>query len=178
MDNEPVDEVKEFIDHRVMGANEAMAGIFGFDVHRSSPPVMPLRVHLEDEQLAVFADGEAEAAVLNPKSTELTAFFIFNQQPSEEEKQLEDRPRYVDMPEKYVYNSKGGTWRARKKGQAVIGRIHMPSPLAGEVIFLRMLLHHDVCRGVKSFNELRLGKESFKDACRQLGLLQVEKAKS
>ena len=55
--------MKEFIDHRVMGANEAMAGIFGFDVHRSSPPVMPLRVHLEDEQLAVFEDGEAEAAV-------------------------------------------------------------------------------------------------------------------
>ena len=168
-----MDEVKEFIDHRVMGANEAMAGIFGFDVHRSSPPVMPLRVHLKDEQLAVFEDGEAEAAVLNPKSTELTAFFDFNQQPAEEAKSIEERPRYIDMPEKYVYNPKG--WRARKKGQAVIGRIHMPSPLAGEVIFLRMLLHHDVCRGVKSFEELKLGKETYKEACRHLGLLQVEK---
>ena len=178
VDSEPVDEVKEFIDHRVMGANEAMAGIFGFDVHRSSPPVMPLRVHLEDEQLAVFADGEAEAAVLNPRSTELTAFFVFNQQPAEEAKLVEERFRYLDMPEKYVYNANGATWRARKKGQAVFGRIHMPSPLAGKVIFLRMLLHHDVCRGVKSFEELRLGKDTFKEACRHLRLLQVETMQS
>ena len=89
MDNEPADEVKEYIDHRVISANEAMAGIFGFDVHRSSPPVMPLRVHLEDEQIAVFEEGDPEAAVLNPKATELTAFFAF----------------------KHVYNAKTGIWR-------------------------------------------------------------------
>ena len=173
VENEPVNEVKEFIDHRVMSANEAMAGIYGFDVHRSSPPVMPLRVHLEDEQIAVFDEGDPEAAVFNPRSTELTAFFVFNQLPSEQSKELQDRPRYVDMPLKHVYDSKRGTWRVRKKGQDVIGRVHMPSALAGEVIYLRMLLHIDVCKGVQSFEELKLGKESYKEACRHLGLLQV-----
>ena len=169
MDNEPVNEVKEFIDHRVICANEAMAGIYGFDVHRSSPPVMPLRVHLQDEQIAVFEEGDPEAAVLNPKSTELTAFFSFNQLAED----LEDCPRYVDMPLKHLYDSKKGTWRIRKKGQDVIGRVHMPSALAGDVIYLRMLLHIDVCKGMKSFNELKLGKETYKEACRHLGLLQV-----
>ena len=173
MENEPVNEVKEFIDHRVMSANEAMAGIYGFDVHRSSPPVMPLRVHLKDEQIAIFDEGDPEAAVLNPRSTELTAFFVFNQLPSEQSKALQDRPRYVDMPLKHVYDSKKGTWRIRKKSQNIIGRIHMPSALAGEVIYLRMLLHIDVCKGVQSFEELKLGRESYKEACRHLGLLQV-----
>ena len=121
MDNEPADEVKEYIDHRVISANEAMAGIFGFDVHRSSPPVMPLRVHLEDEQIAVFEEGDPEAAVLNPKATELTAFFAFNRLPEQQIKEVQDRPRYVDMPLKHVYNSKTGIWRMRKSGQDVIG---------------------------------------------------------
>ena len=162
--------MKEYIDHRVISANEAMAGIYGFDVHRSSPPVMPLRVHLEDEQIAVFEEGDQEAAVLNPKSTELTAFFAFNRLHAEE---LQDRPRYVDMPLKHVYDSKKGIWRIRKKGQDVIGRVHMPSALAGDVIYLRMLLHTDVSRGVQSFLDLKLGKETFQEACRHLGLLQV-----
>lgn len=173
MENEPTDEVKEYIDHRVISANEAMAGIYGFDVHRSSPPVMPLRVHLEDEQIAVFEEGDPEAAVLNPKATELTAFFAFNRLPEEVMKELQDRPRYVDMPLKHVYDSKKGIWRIRKKGQAVIGRVHMPSALAGDVVYLRMLLHTDVSRGVQSFEDLKLGKEAFKETCLYLGLLQV-----
>lgn len=173
MDNEPADEVKEYIDHRVISANEAMAGIFGFDVHRSSPPVMPLRVHLEDEQIAVFEEGDPEAAVLNPKATELTAFFAFNRLPEQQIKEVQDRPRYVDMPLKHVYNSKTGIWRMRKSGQDVIGRVHMPSALAGEVVYLRMLLHTDVSRGAQAFEDLKLGRETFKEACRHLGLLQV-----
>ena len=173
MDNEPTDEVKEYVDHRVISANEAMAGIFGFDVHRSSPPVMPLRVHLEDEQIAVFEEGDPEAAVLNPKATELTAFFAFNRLSEQQIKEVQDRPRYVDMPLKHVYNSKTGIWRMRKSGQDVIGRVHMPSALAGEVVYLRMLLHTDVSRGAQSFEDLKLGRETFKEACRHLGLLQV-----
>ena len=86
---------------------------------------------------------------------------------------MQDRPRYVDMPLKHVYDSKKGIWRIRKKGQAVIGRVHMPSALAGDVVYLRMLLHTDVSRGVQSFEDLKLGKEAFKETCLYLGLLQV-----
>ena len=62
---------------------------------------------------------------------------------------------------------------AGKSGQDVIGRVHMPSALAGEVVYLRMLLHTDVSRGAQSFEDLKLGRETFKEACRHLGLLQV-----
>ena len=51
VEGEQRDEIREYGDHRVMTANEAVAGVFGFDVHQSYPPVMPLRLHLEDEQV-------------------------------------------------------------------------------------------------------------------------------
>ena len=47
------DEVREYVDTRVITANEAAAGVFGFDVHQSYPPVMPLRLHLQDEQVTL-----------------------------------------------------------------------------------------------------------------------------
>ena len=172
VEGERLDEIKEYVDTRVMCANEAAAGIFGFDVHRSFPPVTPLRLHLENEQIAIFADGEVEAAVQNPKSTELTAFFEFNQRPEEQLKEKMSRPRYVDMPNKHIMT--GGVWRLRKKGCDAIGRVHNPSPLAGDVVYLRMLLHQDICRGATGFDNLKLGSENFKDACRHLNLLQVE----
>ena len=63
-------------------------------------------------------------------------------------------PRYVDMPKEHVYEK--GEWRKRKGGSdATIGRIHSVNPLAGEVYFLRMLLHDDHCRGKESFRALR-----------------------
>ena len=170
VEGERLDEIKEYVDTRVISANEAAAGIFGFDVHRSFPPVTPLRLHLENEQIAVFAEGEVEAAVENPKSTELTAFFEFNRRPEEQSKERRLRPTYVEMPQKHTFCR--GLWRLRKKGCDAIGRVHNPSPLAGDVVYLRMLLHHDVSRGATSFDELKLGKHTFKDACRHLGLLQ------
>lgn len=139
---------------------------------QSSIPLSTLlRIHLEGQQQIVFEEGEEGAAVEDPKSTELTAFFDFNQLPEERLKAKEDRPTYVDMPENNVY--KGGRWTVRKKGHGAIGRVHMPSVLSGDVIYLRMLLHDDTCRGVESFEELKAGCETYKDTCRLLGLLQV-----
>ena len=166
------DEVKEYVDHRVMCANEAAASIFGFNVHQSFPPVMPLRIHLEGEQQVTFEEGEEAAAVENPRMTELTAFFDFNKLPDERLKAKEDRPTYVEMPEKHVYQK--GSWTPRKKAPDSIGRVHMPNVMSGDIIYLRMLLHDDACRGVESFEQLKAGCETYKDTCRLLGLLQVD----
>ena len=38
-------------------------------------------------------------------------------------------------------------WKVRKNVSDTIGRIHTVHPVAGEVYFLRMLLHHDHSRG-------------------------------
>jgi hypothetical protein len=173
VEGEHIDEVKEYVDHRVMCANEAVAGLLGFEVHQSFPPVMPLRIHLEGEQQVTFEEGDEQAAVENPKMTELTAFFDFNRLPEERMKSKEDRPRYVEMPEKHVYNKGAGSWTKRKRAPDVIGRVHMPSVLSGDVIYLRMLLHDDACRGVESFEQMKAGCETYKETCCQLGLLQV-----
>ena len=122
-------------------------------------------------QVAVFNEGEEALAAATPRATELDAFFLFNSQPLERAKARDERPRYVDMPEQHVY--KKGQWMIRKSGPPVIGRVHMPCVLAGETIYLRMLLHDDACRGAESFEQLRQGQATYKEACRVLGLLQV-----
>jgi hypothetical protein len=38
----------------------------------------------------------------------------------------------------------------------VIGRIHTVNPVAGEVFYLRILLHNDHCRGKTSFQDLKV----------------------
>ena len=84
-------------------------------------------------------------------------------------------PKYVDMPEKYRYEKK--EWIPRKRGIGnTIGRVHAINPVAGEVYYLRVLLHNDHCRGKKSFQDmltLASGRlcETFKEVCFELGLM-------
>ena len=50
------------------------------------------------------------------------------------------------------------------------------NPLAGDVFYLRMLLHTDHCKGKVSFDDLRTvngeSQETYQEVCRILGLLQ------
>ena len=52
-------------------------------------------------------------------------------------------------------------------------------PLAGDVFYLRMLLHHDHCKGKTSFEDLKtvdgVCLESYQEVCRSLGLLQDDR---
>jgi hypothetical protein len=55
--------------------------------------------------------------------------------------------------------------------------VHTVNPVAGDVFYLRLLLHNDHCRGKISFNDLKTLQngmvcESFKEVCRELGLLK------
>ena len=57
-----------------------------------------------------------------------------------------------------------------------IGRVHSINPVAGEVYFLRVLLHDPHCQGKTSFQHMKVvpsGRqcETFKDVCFELGLL-------
>ena len=53
------------------------------------------------------------------------------------------------------------------------------NPLAGDVFYLRILLHNDHCRGKKRFADLRtvdgIERESYQEVCRLLGLLQDDR---
>ena len=82
----------------------------------------------------------------------------------------------MEFPEKLIYDTKEKKWRPRKNASDTIGRIHSVHPLAGDVYYLRMLLHHEHCMGKRSFEDLKLiddvESESYQEVARKLGLLQ------
>ena len=105
----------------------------------------------------------------------MTAFFKFNAKEIERngpDFDLRVLPKYVDMPQTYTLRDK--EWKIRKRGFS-IGRVHTVNPLAGDVFYLRILLHHNHSRGKTSFEDLLEvdGEvlESYQAVCRQLGLL-------
>ena len=82
------------------------------------------------------------------------------------------------MPKNFTYNKSKKQWSKRKstKDGSVIGRVHTVNPVAGDVYYLRMLLHDDHCRGKTSFDDMKViesGRlcETYKSVCFELGLL-------
>ena len=174
VDGQPRDEIKDYIDMRSVGSSEAAWLLFSFPITGRYPAVKALRVHLEEEQQIVFDENLEVEALENQRDTELTAFFSYNEANSDSPENLE---LYVDMPKNHVYDQKKKEWRKRKQGKdTVIGRVHSINPIAGEVFYLRILLHDNHCKGKTSFEDmLKLPNgrqcESFKEVCIELGLL-------
>ena len=168
----PRDEILEYQDLRSVGSSEASYRIMGYNITENKPAVMALRIHLKDQQQVVFDMNTEMEALENQRETELTAFFKFNQSLNDQD----EKPMYVEMPERHVYDKKEKEWRVRKRGEPSVGRVHQVNPVAGDVYFLRMLLHDNHCRGKTSFEDmLRLpdGRvcETYKEVCLELGLL-------
>ena len=173
------DEISDYEDLRSVGSSEATWHLMSFPITERFPPVMALRVHTKDQQQVVFDEGTEEEALERQRETELTAFFQLNQMLKDETTNVEKLPLYVELPKKFRYDKSAKKWIARhaRSEDIVIGRLHTVNPLAGETFYLRMLLHHDHCRGKESFEHLRIldnGKqcETYKEVCRELGLLK------
>ena len=167
------DEIEEYEDLRSVGSSEACWHLFNFSISKKHPAVYALRCHLEDEQQVIFDEGNEEESIEAARNTELTAFFDYNRNhPGTDVK-------YVDFPKKFVWDSKDKFWKQRKAAFDTIGRVHAMNPLAGDVFFLRMLLHTDHCKGKKCFDDLKTvnGKcqETYQEVCRLLGLLQDDR---
>ena len=167
------DEIEEYVDLRSVGSSEASWHLFNFNISQNKPAVYALRVHLENEQQIVFDMGSEEQSLERQQFTELTGFFNFN------EENPETRIKYVDFPESLTWNTGKKQWNWRKNVSDTIGRIHSVHPAAGEVYYLRMLLHHDHSKGKRSFEHLKsvdgVVQESYQEVCRQLGLLQDDR---
>ena len=174
------DEISDYEDLRSVGSSEATWHLMSFPITERFPPVMALRVHTEDQQQVVFDEGSEEEALERQRETELTAFFQLNQKLLEEDSSdIEVMPLYVELPKKFRYDKSKKKWIPRhpRSEDVVIGRLHTINPLAGETFYLRMLLHHDHCRGKISFDDMKSlqnGKtcETYKEVCRELGLLK------
>ena len=165
------DEIRDFEDLRSVGSSEAAWQILNFNITKKCPAVYALRCHLEDENHVVFDMESAETSIEQQRSTELTAFLEYNKE------HPDTNTRYVDFPKKFVWKDK--QWKPRKSAFDTIGRVHSVNPAAGDVFYLRMLLHNDHCMDKISFEDLRTVDdmicETFQEACRLLGLLQDDK---
>ena len=173
------DEIDDYQSLRCVGAMEAAWHLFAFAIANNRPPVQVLRLHLENEQDVFFVSGEEEQAMQTGGHTELTAFLQLNANEKATKGQNFDpskMPRYFELPETYTYHRDKKEWKTRQRIYGSIGRVHTVNPLAGDVFYLRILLHHDHCRGKISFKDLRTidGRlyDSHQEVCRVLGLLR------
>ena len=168
------DEITDYEDLRCVGSCEACWHLYSFNMAENFPVVQVLRLHLENQQHVYFVAGDEENIMEKGRHTELTAFFAYNKKKLEMEKDRNPNtlPTYAEMPEKCVYRK--NEWHDRERGFA-IGRVHTVSPLAGDVFYLRIVLHHFHCKGKISFQDLMTvdGRlcGSYQEVCRELGLL-------
>ena len=169
------DEIAEYEDLRSVGSSEAVWHLMAYPIARKHPAVQAMRVHLEGEQQVNFDEGQEEAALETGRKTELTAFFELNATDAMRatpEKWLQ----YVELPKKFRYDAKTKAWVERKNKSDCIGRVHSVNPVAGDVFYLRLLLHNDHCKGKQSFKDLRTVNgevcDSFMETCTKLGILQ------
>ena len=65
------DEISDYEDLRSVGSSEAAWHLLGFPIAERSPPVLALRVHLEDQQQIVFDEGTEDEVLDNQRVTEL-----------------------------------------------------------------------------------------------------------
>ena len=175
------DEIRHYEDLRLIGSSEAGWSIKAYPIAENYPAVKVLRIHLENQQHVYFEAGEEESVIEKCRETELTTFFRLNAR--EKEAKGDDfnpniMPCYVDLPETYTYRVTEKEWHLRQRIGFSIGRVHSVCPLAGDVFYLRILLHHFHCRGKTSFRDLMCIAEkvcdSYQEVCRELGLLSSD----
>ncbi|XP_047129685.2 uncharacterized protein LOC100201102 [Hydra vulgaris] len=165
------DEINTFLNCRYVSAPEALWRIFEYSLSDMSHNIIRLQVHLPDNQMIYFVEGEEQAALdrAAQRDTHLTAWFKLNV----ENEKARHYP-YVEIPYHFVFDSKHCKWKVRQRGSnKVIVRMYKVSPI-GEIFYHRMLLLH--VRGAVSFEDLRTVNgtvfNTFREACSQLGLLQ------
>ena len=98
----------------LLGSVGAAWHILGYPIHKHFPAVMPLRVHLKDQQEIYFDENQEGEALDKQRHTELTAWFEFNKKALAEGAKPGTLPRYVDMPKEHIYDKKLKIWRKRK----------------------------------------------------------------
>ena len=116
-------------------SSEAAWHIFSLAISKKYPAVQALKCHIEDEHQVIFDEGEEEQVIEKQRFTELTAFFDYNMSDPQ------NMVKYVDFPKEFTWDSSIKKWKLRRRCFDTIGRVHSVHPAAGDVFFLRMLLH-------------------------------------
>ncbi len=136
-------------------------------------------MHLEDDHQVVFEKTTEIQALDFQRETELTAFFKLNKEIKSRPHKLNEFVKYKDLPKTYTYTPKTKAWTIRKGSFQTIARVHPINPIAGDVFYLRMLLHNDHCKQKEGFADMLTVNstvcETYKEVCRELGLLSEDR---
>ncbi|XP_074342546.1 uncharacterized protein LOC141680141 [Apium graveolens] len=159
---------------RYVCTSKASWRIFGFDIHSRWPSVDRLPIHLPGEKHINFktsADLEKVCKNATSKKTKLEAWFIANKELPQSQNFT-----YADFPSNFTWVPSSGRWKLRQRGD-VVRRLTEVHARSGELLYLRMLLLRK--KGCLLFSDLRtvdgVTYDTFKDACRALGLLNNDK---
>jgi hypothetical protein len=179
--DQPRNEIHEYQDMRSIGACEAAWRIFGFDLCEQKPAVIPLPIHDEDQQQVYFEAGDEDRARENSGDTMLMAWMNYNAQNEDY------RDKYCDVNQKLTWatiphptmpNATMKIWKPRIQNRrfVTLSRVYQLSPAHQDLFYLRILLHHDHCRGAKNWADLKTVDEvlypTYKAVCKKLGLLE------
>lgn len=166
------DETIEYMNTRYICAPEAMWKLLQNELYQKSHSVYRLALHLPDEQMIYYNEGEERTALslAANKKTHLEAWFKLNQTDIKAKQYL-----YSEIPKYYTWQKEECYWKWRKqRGGNVIVRIYPVSPKEIELFHLRLLLQH--VRGAESYEELRTVNnvlhDTFKQAAVELQLTE------
>nr|XP_012562490.1 uncharacterized protein LOC101237229 [Hydra vulgaris] len=143
-----LDEINTFLDCRYVSAPEALWRIFEYPISHMSHSIIRLKVHLPENQIVYFREGEEKVALdrAAQRDTHLTAWFKLNS-----ENEGANRYSYVDIPYHFVFDDKHCKWKVRQRGgNKIIVRMYKVSPTE-ELFFLKLLLLQ--AKGAKSWED-------------------------
>ncbi|XP_076061247.1 uncharacterized protein LOC143037028 [Oratosquilla oratoria] len=170
---EMVNEVKNYQEACFINANEATWKIFRFLIHKNSPAVLSLDLHLEGENEVFYKDSDSTES-LNKKSnidTQLTAFFQLCTQ-----NKFAAELYYHQVPNHFLWDKKLNIWRERKTYRTTLGRIRAFNTKTVELFYMRLLLMH--IKGPTSFEALRTHEgrryDTYRETVKAMGLINDE----
>ncbi|XP_058757345.1 uncharacterized protein LOC131630582 [Vicia villosa] len=112
--NEPIDEIKQYLDYRYVSPSEACWRIFSYKIHGRKHTVECMFYHLISEKAAYYTDYDRMENILENESvTEsmFTSWLVANLE-YEEARSL----TYGEFVTKFVYVKRSRTWNPRKEG--------------------------------------------------------------
>lgn len=166
----PVDEISAYFDGRYICALEAAYQIFGFPIHYRSISVQRLSFHLPGEKSVTFKETESLDKVARHEKYRHSKLENFSELNAQD---LSARQyTYDEIPHYYVWNDTYMISTVWKKGRQ-IGRLLYTHHSSGKLWHLRLLL--STVHGPTLYQHLKTINDhqyhTFKDACKQLGLL-------
>jgi len=168
---DPINEIQQYIDAKYLSTVKGVDSLLSFKKHTEWLLATRLVVHFLGQHNVIFNENEDLVAVAEHvahQKTTLTTYFAYNAQNADGQNVV-----YANFPADHVWKIQEKVWLARQQGEKVVGRMYFVHPIAGERIFLRLLL--TIVPGATSFEHLRtvddIERPTFQAACKALGLL-------